>query len=181
MTVAWDQNAANKSLPVEIPHFSSPKVPFAPYTGASVTTESSQADKDKMNYVWFVGGITERVNHLSSATNPHHLGCLKLHLKSLPDSERFCPQRAKGPGKALTGFTAPVPPKITSRPSAAPGTPQTGGSRKRRGEDMEVDGRENGVDEMTVRIWMRMMVGGSERRRRVEGVVSTSFVSVGRS
>ncbi|KAK7444275.1 hypothetical protein VKT23_015285 [Stygiomarasmius scandens] len=78
--------------------------------------------------------------------SPYHLGSLKPPLKSLPDGEWFCPRCAKEPGKALAGFTAPVPPKITSRPSAAPGTPQTGGSRKHRDDDMEVDGRENGVD-----------------------------------
>ncbi|KAK7435367.1 hypothetical protein VKT23_019722 [Stygiomarasmius scandens] len=192
MTVAWGQNAANGELGLGVDEPKSAtkptrherldgidvvqiaagqnttlflaKIPFAPYTGASVTAESSQADKDKMEKYSDLprhpaelddtpelcmvcgrdNGDDDSPLECDKCDSPYHLGCLKPPLQSLPDGEWFCPRCAKEPGKALTGFTAPVPPKITSRPSAAPGTPQT--SRKRRGNDMEVDGRENGVD-----------------------------------
>ncbi|KAK7434440.1 hypothetical protein VKT23_020210 [Stygiomarasmius scandens] len=136
----------SKSLLVKIPHYSSPKFPSYP-TLVLPSLPDLPTFPSRQGHDGKVLGPTElddtpQLRMVYGRDNgeddspvecdkvPYHLGCLKPPLKSLPDGEWFCPRCAKEPGKALT----------------APGTPRTGASRKWRGDDMEVDGREDGDD-----------------------------------
>ncbi|KAF5361127.1 hypothetical protein D9758_009052 [Tetrapyrgos nigripes] len=145
------------------------KIPLAPYTPGVSISDPSEFDQKKMEKYQDLprhpfelddtpelcmvcrkdNGEDDSPLECDKCDNPYHLGCLKPKVPAIPPGEWFCPDCSKQPGRALPGYTPTVPPTAggsssSSKPThASSATPQP---RKRKGEDMDVDRPENGVD-----------------------------------